>query len=69
MTGDNYRAALEKIQVWIWEFTAMHGPAHHVLWIGDFNAHTGNLADPNSPDIVVNPRGRALVNCMRDWNY
>lgn len=47
----------------------MHGPAHHVLWIGDFNARTGNLADPNSPDIVVNPRGRALVNCMRDWNY
>ena len=29
------------IQLWIWEYTAAHGTAHQVLWIGDFNARTG----------------------------
>mgnify|MGYP003473753052 FL=1 len=68
-TGDSYRAILETIQLWIWEYTAAHGTAHQVLWIGDFNARTGTLTDPSNPDIVVNPRGRALAKCMGIWGY
>ena len=40
-----------------------------MLWIGDFNARTGHLADLSNPDVVVNARGRALVECMGIWGY